>query len=219
MRAVVRVALLVLAVVIPVAADAQTRKIELTVGAIASGASSAGVTRAELLDSAGNPVTLFEATHRTSVGIGIDAGLLYRWRPAIALEVSGSWTRPDLETRISDDFEGADDTVLSLGMHRFSAEAAAVRHFGRRGGAEPYVRAGAGWFRELTTDRALVDNGLTGHAGAGFKYWVREGHRGWLGHIALRADVRLVMRRGGIALGEVGTRWSPAASAGLLISR
>lgn len=213
------VTLVMLPVVMPLAAQAQTARLEFAVGAAVSGASSAGSTRADLLDSAGNPVTLFEATHRTSVGVGVDAGLLYRLRPRLALEFSGSWTRPDLETKIGGDFEGADDTTLSLGMHRFSAEVATVRHFNRRGAAEPYVRAGVGWFRELTTDRALVDDGLAGHVGAGFKYWVRDGQPGWLGQIALRAEGRLVMRHGGIELGDTGLRWSPAASAGLVIGR
>jgi len=203
----------------PVAGQAQIRKIEIAVGAAVSGASSAGSTRAELLGPAGNTVTLFEATHRTSVGMGVDAGLLYRLHPRLALELSGSWARPDLETTIRGDFEGADDTTISLGMHRFSTEVAIVRHFGRRGAAEPYVRAGGGWFRELTTDRALVDDGLAGHVGVGLKYWLREGQGGWLGQIALRGDVRLAVRQGGIERGDAGTRWSPAASAGLVIAR
>lgn len=211
MRTPVLVALVLLPVVIPVGAQAQTGKVEFAVGAVVSGPSSAGSTRAELLGPAGNPVTLFEATHRTSVGVGVDAGLLYRLGPRLALELSGSWTRPDLETTIRGDFEGADDTTLSLGMHRFSAEVATVRHFSRRGAAEPYVRAAVGWFRELTTDRALVDDGVAAHVGGGLKYW--------LGNIAIRADVRLAVRRGGITLGEAGTRWSPAASAGLVIAR
>lgn len=213
------VALLVLLAAIPFAAQAQTPKLEIGVGAAINGASPAGSTRAELLDPAGNPVTLFEAAHRTSVGVGVDAGLLYRLRPQVALELSGSWTRPDLETKISGDVEGAGDATLSLGMHRFSAEAAVVRHFGRRGAAEPYVRAGLGWFRELTTDRALVDDGVAGHVGAGVKFWLREGRRGWFGHIAIRADARLRAHRGGITLGDSGTRWAPAASAGLVIAR
>lgn len=204
--------------VVPFTAHAQTRKIELTVGAAASGAASAGTATVELLGSGGAPVTLFEAAHRTSVGLGADAALMYRVRQSLALELSGSWTRPDLETGISDDVEGAGDTTLSLGMHRFSAEVAAVRHFGRRGGAEPYVRAGAGWFRELTSDRALVDDGVAGHVGAGVKYWLRE-RPGVLGHLAFRADVRLAARRGGIDRGEAGIRWSPGATVGLVIAR
>jgi hypothetical protein len=211
--------ILVVLLVAPFTAEAQTRKIELALGAAVSGAASAGATRAELIDSSGNPVTLFEATHRTSVGLGMEAGLLYRWRPRLSLELSGSWTRPDLETKISDDFEDAGDTTLSLGMHRFSAELAVVRHFSRRGAAEPYVRAGAGWFRELTTDRALVDDGVTGHVGAGIKYWIREGRPGWIGDVALRADLRLAARQGGIELGDAGTRWSPAATVGVVIAR
>lgn len=214
-----RTLVLVALVLLPIAAHAQTRKIEVALGAAVSGASSAGATRAELLDSAGNPVTLFEATHRTSVGLGLDGGLMYRLGPGVALELSGSWTGPDLETHISRDFEGAAGTTLSLGMHRFSAEAAVVRHFGRRGAAEPYLRAGGGWFRELTTDRARVDDGVAAHVGGGLKYWVHESGTGWLGHLALRADVRLVMRHSGITLGDPGTRWSPSASAGLVIAR
>lgn len=210
---------LVLALAVPATVGAQTRKVEIGVSAVVSGASSAGATRSELLDSSGNPVTLFEAKHRTSVGPGVEAGLLYRLTPRVALELAGSWIRPDFETRITSDFEGTDDTTLSLGMHRFSAEAAVVRHFGRRGAVEPYVRAGGGWFRELTTDRALVDDGVAGHVGGGFNYWVREGSAGWLGHVAIRADVRLVMHHGGITMGDAGTRWSPSASAGLVIAR
>jgi hypothetical protein len=115
--------------------------------------------------------------------------------------------------------EDAGDTVLSLGLHRFSAEAAVVRHFGRGGAAEPYVRAGLGWFRELTTDRALVDDGVAAHAGAGVKYWLREGRPGFFGHVALRGEARVRVHRGGIRLGDTGTGWAPAVSVGLVVAR
>lgn len=208
-----------LPLVVPAVAHAQTKKIEIGAGVVVSGASSAGTTRAELLDSGGNSVTLFEATHRLSAAVGIDAGLLYRLRPRVALEFSGSWTRPDLQTTTSDDFENVPDATITLGMHRFSVDASAVRHFSRRGAAEPYIRAGGGWFRELTTDRALVDDGVAAHAGGGLKYWLREGGAGWLGDMALRADVRVAMRHGGIELGDRRTRWSPVASVGVVIAR
>ncbi len=207
------------AALIPTAVHAQTPKLEFTVGAALNGPSSAGTTRAELLDPAGNPVTLFEATHRTTSAVGPAVAVSYRIRPRFALELSGVWTRPDFESEISDDFEGAADTTLSLGMHRFSVEFSAVRHFDRRGALEPYARIGAGWLRELTRDRALVDDGVAAHVGGGLQYWLREGRPGWLGHVALRADVRLAIRRGGIALGDAGTRWSPDVFAGLVVAR
>jgi len=196
---------------LPAAVHAQTPKLEFTVGAALNGPSSAGTTRAELLDPAGNPVTLFEAKHRTTSAVGLAGAVSYRIRPRLAIELSGGWTRPDFESRIADDFEGADDTTLTLGMHRFAVELGAVRHFGRRGALEPYARIGVGWLRELTRDRALVDDGVAAHVGGGLKYW--------LGHVALCADVRLSARRGGIALGAAGTRWSPDVVAGLVIAR
>ncbi len=209
----------VAAVLLPAAVEAQAPKSELTVGATLSGPSSAGTTRAELLGSAGNRVALFEGRQRTTSAVGVAGAVSYRLRPRLALELSGGWTRPNFESKISDDFERADDATLTLGMHRFTVELAAVRHFGRRGALEPYARFGAGWIRELTRDRALVDDGVAAHIGGGLKYWLREGRRGWLGHVALRGDVRVSVRRGGISLGDAGTRWSPDVSAGLIIAR
>jgi hypothetical protein len=203
----------------PSAVHAQTPKLEFTVGTTLSGPSSAGTTRAELLDSAGNPLTLFEAEQRTTSAIGLAGAITYRLQPRLALEVSGGWTRPDFESRIVDDLEAADDTTLTLGAHRFTVELGAIRHYGRRGALEPYARLGAGWLRELTRDRALVDDGIAAHVGGGAKYWLREGRAGWLGDVALKADVRLSVRRGGISLGDAGTRWSPDLVAGLVIAR
>ncbi|GEM_PF-5225316 len=57
------------------------------------------------------------------------------------------------------------------------------------------------------------------HVGDGLKYWVREGRPGWLGHIALRAEARLALRRGGITPGDAGNRWSPTVAAGIVIAR
>jgi hypothetical protein len=193
--------------------------LEFIVGTTLNGPSSAGTTRAELLGSGGNPVTLFESKQRTTSAIGLAGAVSYRIRARLALELSGGWTRPDLESRITDDSERVADTTLALGMHRFSVELSAVRHFGRRGSIEPYARIGAGWLRELTRDRALVDDGVAAHVGGGSNYWVREGRQGWLGDVALRADVRLSVRRGGIALGDAGTRWSPDVVVGLVIAR
>jgi hypothetical protein len=203
----------------PTAVHAQSPKIEFIVGTTLNGPSSAGTTRAELLGSGGNPVTLFESTQRTTSAIGLAGAVSYRIRARLALELSGGWTRPDLESRITDDSERVADTTLALGMHRFNVELSAVRNFGRRGSIEPFARIGAGWLRELTRDRALVDDGVAAHVGGGLNYWLREGRRGWIGDVALRADVRLAIRRGGITLGDAGTRWSPDLVAGLVIAR
>ncbi len=213
-----RLLMCVLVLTAPALTQAQPR-VEVTVGAVGTGASSAGTTRATLTNPVGDPLVLFAAEHQTRSAIGLEGGVAVRLSAGWLVELSGSWLRPDLETRVSDDFEGADPVTLSSGTHRFTALLGAVREFGRRGRLVPYVRVEAGWLRELTADRALVENGVAAHAGAGLKYRVREAPSGWLSHIALRAEGRLAMRRGGLTLGDAGTRWSPALLAGLVIAR
>jgi hypothetical protein len=213
------VMLLLPAAVVAQSQTTGTPKVELSLGAIAAGATSAGTTTAQLIDSSGQPVTLFEAEHRTTWAAGLEAGVGFRVSPRWSIDLSGSWARPDLQTRISDDVEDAPPVTATLGMHRFTVAVGATRVVARRGRLAPYVRVAAAWVRELTVDRALVDDGVAADVGSGLKYWVREAQSGWLGHVALRADVRLTVRRGGITLGETATRWSPSVSAGLVIAR
>lgn len=210
---------LALALALPAAAYAQSPKVELTVAAVADGASPAGTTRAELIDPSGNPFTLFEATHRTTLAPGLEGGVNWRVTQRWALGVTGSWSRPDFETRIFDDAEGAEPVTAALGMDRFTVELGIERRFGTSARWQPYARLAAGWLRELADDRALADGGVAAHVAGGLKYWVREGRPGWLGHIALRADARLALRRGGITLGDAGNRWSPTVAAGIVIAR
>lgn len=203
----------------PGTASAQPPRVEVAIGGVVEGGATAGTTRAELLDSSGRPVTLFEARHRTTTAPGLGAQVAVRVRARWAVAVAAAWSRPDLSTRITGDFEATPDTEAALGMHRLTVELGVERRFSRRGRVEPYARLSAGWLRELTTDRTLVDDGVAAHVGGGLKYWMRDGRPGWLGRLALRAEVLLAMRRGGLTLGETGTRVAPAVSAGLVIAR
>jgi hypothetical protein len=210
------VAVLVLQVAV---AEAQAPRIEVSVGVVGDAGVSAGTTRAELIDGNGQVVPLFTATHRTAAALGLDARVSLRLRGPWLAELSGGWTRPELRSAISSDLDGADDTVATLGTHRVVVELGVVRRFGRAGRFDPYVRASAGWLRELTADRALVDDGVAAQVGGGLKYWMRDGQPGWLGRVALRTDIRLAVRRGGLSLGETGTTVAPAVSVGLIIGR
>lgn len=158
-------------------------------------------------------------TVATIAAPGLEARVGWRVTEHWAVGVTGSWSRPDFETRISDDVEDAEPVIAALGMDRFTVELDVERRFGRSVRWQPYARLAAGWLRELADNRALADSGVAAHAGGGLKYWMREGRPGWLGHIALRAEARLALRRGGITLGDAGHRWSPTVAAGIVIAR
>jgi hypothetical protein len=178
-----------------------------------------GTTRAVIQAPSGDDIVLFTATSRTTTGIGASLRVSHRIGARWRVGVSGSWSRPDFETRLTGDIEGADDVVASVGLHRFVVAAEAERTLSRRGKAEWVVGAGAGWLRELTADRAVTGNGFALHAGGGLKYWMRDGQPGWLGRIALRVDAGLAVRRDGVSSGDQKLRWSPQALAGLVIAR
>lgn len=201
------------------AALAQTPRVEVTLGGVVSGRAPAGDVNATLIDSGGNALTLFKTSNRVAMGTGVEAQVAVRIRPRLLIELGGNWVKADLETRVTSDLEEAAPMTARLGLHQFTVEGSLQYRFSRRGRWDPFVRAGAGWLRELTTDRALVANGLSANLGGGIKYWVRESRPGLFGRLALRAEVRLAARHGGIAFGDAGVRLAPMFAAGLVIGR
>ena len=201
------------------AASAQTPRVEVTLGGVVSGPASAGDVNATLIDSGGGALTLFKTSNKVAAGAGAEVQVAVRVRPRLLVELSGSWVKTNLETRVTSDLEDAAPMTARLGVHQFTVEGSLRYRFSRRGRWDPFVRGGAGWLRELTTDRALVENGLSANLGGGIKYWVRESRPGLFGRLALRAEVRLLARRGGIAFGDAGTRLAPMFAAGLVIGR
>lgn len=201
------------------AASAQTPRVEVTLGGVVAGPASTGDVNATLIDSGGNALTLFKSSNRVTTGMGAEAQVAVRIRQRLFVELSGTWVPTHMETRVTSDLEGAAPIAARLGVHQFTVEGSLQYVFARRGRWDPFVRGGAGWLRELTTDRAVVENGFGANLGGGIKYWVRESRPGLFGRLALRAEVRLVARRGGLAFGDAGTRLAPMFAAGLVIGR
>ena len=188
-------------------------------GGVASGAAPAGDVNATLIDSNGNALSLFKTANRIAPGIGAELHVAVRVRPRLRIELSGAWRRADLESEVTSDFEDASAITVGQGMNQFTVEGSVVYGFARRGKIDPFLRAGAGWLREITADRALVENGLSANLGGGIKYWVRESRPGLFGRLALRVEARLAVRHGGIAFGDAGVRLAPTLAAGLVIGR
>jgi hypothetical protein len=95
-------------------------------------------------------------------------------------------------------------------------DGAVVAHLGglafAGGRGVPFLRAGAGYLRELYEDNVLVETGRAYHAGGGLTLWFGDGRR-----IALRADGRVYVFDGGADL-ETGTRVAPAGGASLVVA-
>jgi hypothetical protein len=203
--------------VMPVAA--QTPRVEIAVGGMLAGVTSAGETNATLLNSSGGALTLFRTSNRITAGKGVEGLVSMRLRERLRVEVAFGWANADFESRISGDFEGAPDVSVTQGVQQFSGDVALVHRVIQRGRLAAFVRGGAGVFREVTSDRAVVDNGVTASLGGVTQFLVRQAASGLFGRVALRAEARLVVRRGGIEFGSASTRLSPVFVAGLVVGR
>lgn len=184
---------------------------ELAVGAIVIAPASLGTIDASLLDANGNPVSLFRSRNDTRVGLGLEASLGAPVSPRVDVEFSGGWTRFDVRASIEDDFEDVPDVTLTETLTRFSVEGAVLYRFAGGPRAAWFVRGGAGWLRELSSDAAMADDGLLVNGGVGVKYWMRTNAAGE-GRFGIRAEVRVLTRKGGIDIDDRSFRMWPVVA-------
>ena len=196
---------------------ATSHRPEVDLGLVWAGGGSLGSTDANLSTPTGSSQPLFSTNNELGASAGVEAHLAFRLTGRLGAEVSASWLRADLRSRVTADFEGADPVTSTLATSRVVLEGSGLWYFARRGRIEPFVRGGAGWFRELTSDNVLSSDGVVANAGAGMKYWWRERGRGFLRRLGLRSELRLVMRSGGLSLGTKRRVVAPAATVSAII--
>ena len=190
------------------------RGYEFTVAGTWVGPTSFGTSSAELLTPAGTNLTLFSTKNDLRPGYGFEMHLSKRVTPRFALEGSGTITRATLRSQITADFEDAPDVEVTESLNRFTVTGAALWTLATRGRVSYFIRGSAGWLRELVGDGALIEDGIVGDAGGGFKYMKSgTGRR----RIGFRVEGRLEMRQSGVTLGEDKLRMSPVLSGGLII--
>jgi hypothetical protein len=187
------------------------------VGVLWTGAAPLGAANANLTAPDGSAFVLFSTSNDIGPTVGVEVRLAVRATRRLRAEASGCWSRGDLRSRISGDFEGAAAVTSTLRVSVFSVEGSALWSMSQRGRFETFLRAGAGWMRELTVDNVLSADGAIASGGAGVKYWWREGGRGVLNHVGLRSEFRLVGRSGGLSLGTNRRLITPGATAGVMI--
>jgi hypothetical protein len=208
-----------MAIVGTTAASAQTPppRVEVDAGLAWTAAAALGSANANLTAPDGSPFVQFSTSNDTGPSVGSELRVSVRVTRRLRAEVSGSWSRADLRSRICADFEGVSPVISTLRISVFSIEGAALWSVARRGKLEAFLRVGAGWMRELTSDNVLSADGALVSGGGGVKYWWRERDRGFLKRFGLRSEVGLTSRSGGLSLGTSRRLTTPGVTAGVMI--
>ena len=131
-------------------------------------------------------------------------------------EIEGrfSFSRPELRTSISADAENAPGLTIVERVDQYQIDGALLVLFDevRLGSAVPFASAGAGYLRQLHEGLTVIESGRVYHIGGGVKHWFLTRARGAVRAAGVRADARLYVLSGGIAV-EDGPRPHVAVSA------
>ena len=208
-------ALLLLFAALPAHAQARGGSWEAAVGAVWFSGADLGTSAATLETPGGGEFVLFRTETSLEPGFGAAAALSFFATERLAIEAGFSYARPGVSTRVTDDAEDAAPATSRIGLQQYVIEGSArwypARVFGKM---RPFLRAGAGYMRQLDEHSAHVEGGRVLHAGAGLDRAFVERGQGRVRRIGLRLDARLVARSGGIDVDDA-TRIGGAANAGI----
>jgi hypothetical protein len=156
---------------------------------------SAEETRNSTTDT--SPFVLFTTDSRTESVTGAQGRVGVYLSRALSLEGGVEYGRPTVSTQLANDAESAADITATEKLTRIIIDGSAVFHLtglsfnGGRG--VPFLRAGAGYVRELHEKNEVIDTGSEFHAGGGLKVWFGRGkHR-----TGFRFDGGVMFRTGG----------------------
>ena len=190
-----------------------TPRTEIAVGLDWMGGTSFGTQSANEVVASGGAFPLFSVSSELGGAVGVDVKIARRLRNAFALEVSGSYSRPELRSTTSADVEGAPPVTATDRLRQITIEGAVLFkpdrwRVGRR--ASPFLSAGVGYLRQLHEGDTLVQDGQLYAFGGGLKIPMLTRGRKRLSEVGLRADVRVVVRSHGVAPDD-GSHASAAA--------
>ena len=147
-----------------------------------------------------DPFTLFRADSAFEGANGLEARVGFALSRALAIEVGGTYAKPELGITIDLDNESTDAVRIVEKVSQYIVDVSGVFQLSRvtlGSRARPYATVGAGYLRQLHEDRLLAETGRVYHVGGGIRYWLRGGSA-TARALGIRADARYVRRAGGI---------------------
>ena len=201
-------------------ASSETGKIEVSAGVVWMGRLVFSGRDANETTGSGGTFRLFSSSTELTPVSGIGARIGVNVIRAIDLELSGTYSTPEVRARIASDAETSNAPVVAtVPVRQFTFVGAAawyvpVPRLGSR--TRLFVRAGIGSARHIEDRDTRVVDGRTFEAGGGLKYVLVSRSSGWWKGAGARVDVLALVRSKSVALDE-RTHVSPALGASLYL--
>jgi hypothetical protein len=195
-------------------------RLEVAIGAVWSGGVPLGARDANETTGSGGTFRLFSSSTELGSVSGLEAHIGLRVMSRLEAEASGSYGKPDMRTRVDSDFETSNAPLtITDKVQQFTIGGAALwypRVPRLSGRARAFVRAGAGYLRQLENDGALIVTGRTYDVGGGMKLALTSRQAGWLKGIGARLDARAIVQQKGVIF-DNRTHVSPAVGASVYV--
>lgn len=223
--------LVVCFVVFAIPAGAQTRspapvprgpsvpRIDLSVGGGFIASSGLGDADADLRGRSGAPLQLFATSSRLGSSYPLEVRLGYRLTPRYTLEMRGAWSRPELQTSVTGDFESAPAVTVAEKVDLYALDLGLLVLFNRPGprAMTPFLSGGVGYAGAVHEGLTLLENGVIYRGGGGIKYPLAVRTRARFKTIGVRVDGALIFMSGGLASG-FGTTYQAAGTGALYLT-
>jgi hypothetical protein len=176
----------------------------VSIGAGAVTGAARGARSADERTAGGAPYRLFNTESRLTTAGSLEARLGWALTPRISIEGRAGLSRPEMQTEISGDAEGAPSLTAVERIERYVFDGGVLVRFERWrvAGFVPFAAAGAGYLRQLHEDRTLVEQGPVYHVGGGALRWLSVNRSGLMRACGVRADARLSFFNVGASLGD-----------------
>ena len=199
------------------AAKAPRKQREFSVGGLVTAPMSLGSIEGNLLNGNGNETLTFIGLENTlGMGYGVEAVLGYQLGGRTWFEIAGSWSRPNLSSKVLEDADGEQGATISTVFSRFALGGALVRYLKDTGRTAWFVRIDGAWMRETAGGNTLPGDGFIGGGGLGWRHFWRTTGKGAVKRMGLRVEGRGVVRGGGLDLGESSVKFGAAGAAHLV---
>lgn len=203
------------------ASNRPLRRLELTGGLGLFGGASLGDGDASLRANSTppQPFLLFHTETRLERATAVELRLGSALSRRFEAEARFALSHPELRSSITSDVENAPALTVVERVDQYVIDGALLVLFDEAGfgGAVPFASAGAGYLRQLHEGLTVIDAGRVYHVGGGLKRWFFSRGRGLARSAGARADARLYLLGGGVALDE-GLRSHLAISGSLFLT-
>jgi opacity protein-like surface antigen len=176
-------------------------RVEVSGGAAWVGAMAFPSVASEQVTSGGGRRLAFNTRTTLDASVGPSVSVGVRLSRLLTIEGGLLYSPTSLTTAITNDVEGVSNTSVETSVTQYLFEGGLVARLERWrvGRIAPYVTGGAGYVRQLYEDRVLLETGQAFYAGGGLYYERSSSPRSALKATGLRADVRALVMRDGVA--------------------